>query len=141
MAKKSNNLLLIAGIGVAGYFLWKKSAAPAPAVTPAGSLLTPTLTTNYSSAPTTGTGSAATPLPSVANDARVPVIQQWINTLDTANQAQANKALPLMSQDEIAGLYDVVHNDFYGNGITTPAQRDFWNAWRVKYHVLDGTYA
>ena len=141
MSKKNNNLLLIAGVGVAGYFLWKKSAAPAAAAAPAGSLLTPTLTGSFSSAPNTGTGSAATPLPSVANDPRLTDIRQWISSLSAGNQAQANKILPLMSQDEIAGLYDVVHNDFYGNGITTPAQRDFWNAWRVKYHVLDGTYA
>jgi hypothetical protein len=106
-----------------------------------GSNLTPTLTGNYSTAPTLGTGSATTPAPATANDARVTEILQWVNTLSPANATAARSALSVMSQDEIAGLYDIVHNDFYGNGITTDAQRTFWNAWRVKYHVLDGTYA
>lgn len=148
MAKKSNNnLLLIAGIGVVAYYLWQKSSTPVPVAALPGSGLTPALNTTpmvtavQSTPPTVGTGSAATPTPSLANDARIPQIQQWIATLDPANAAQATRALPLMTQDEIAGLYDVVHNDFYGNGITTDAQRTFWNAWRVKYHVLDGTYA
>lgn len=146
MAKKSNNnLLIIAGVAAVGYYFWQKSSAPAVASLP-GSQLTPLLNTTpmitaVQSAPNIGTGSASTPTPSLANDARVPQIQQWIATLDAANAAQATRALSLMTQDEIAGLYDVVHNDFYGNGITTDAQRTFWNAWRVKYHVLDGTYA
>ncbi len=70
-----------------------------------------------------------------------PDVYTWIGSLDTANQAQAQKALLIMTPEEIAGLEDIVHNDFYGNGITTDAQRTFWNTWRVKYHVLDGTYA
>jgi hypothetical protein len=135
--KSNNNLLLIAGVGVVGWYLWSRSSTPVVAASPG---LTPVLTSTQS-APTVGTGSAATPTPSLANDARIPEIQQWIATLDAANAAQATRALQIMSQDEIAGLYDVVHNDFYGNGITTDAQRTFWNAWRVKYHVLDGTYA
>lgn len=141
MAKKSNNnLLLIAAVAVGGYFLWKKSASPAVAA-PAGSLLTPTLTATTGSAPNYGTGSVATPLPSTANDPRLADIRQWISSLSPSNAGAASTALASMTQDEIAGLYDVVHNDFYGNGITTPAQRTFWNAWRVKYHVLDGTYS
>jgi predicted membrane-bound mannosyltransferase len=139
MAKKSNNnLLLIAAVAVGGYFLWKKSAAPA--VAPATGL-TPTLTGDYSTAPTIGTGSASTPLPSTANDPRLIEINQWVGTLSVGNQNQARAALSQMSQAEIAGLYDIVHNDFYGNGITTPTQRVFWDTWRVKYHVLDGTVA
>jgi hypothetical protein len=140
MAKKNDNLLLIAALAVGGYFLYKKMQ-PAAVVAAPGSNLTPTLTGNYSTAPTVGTGSASTPLASTANDARIPEINQWINTLSPANANQARAALLQMSQAEIAGLYDVVHNDFYGNGITTDAQRTFWNTWRVKYHVLDGTYS
>jgi hypothetical protein len=139
MAKKRDNLLLIAGIGVGAYLLWKKSATQPPAPLPASNL-TPTLTGNYS-APTLGTGSAATPLPSTANDQRVTEIKQWISSLSPGNQAAALSALAVMSQAEIAGLYDIVHNDFYGNGITTSQQRAFWDAWRTKYHVADGTYA
>jgi hypothetical protein len=135
MAKKNNNtLLLVAAVGVAGYFFWKRSGATAAPTAAPGSGLTPTLTGNQS-APTYGTGSAQTPTPSVANDARLTDINQWISTLSATTAAAARNALAVMSQDEIAGLYDIVHNDFYGNGITSPAQRTFWDAWRVKYSV------
>lgn len=135
--KSNNNLLLIAAIAAGGYYLYTRgmfgqSVAAAPNI--------PT-TLSTGSLPNIGTGSASTPLPSTANDARLPVINQWINTLDPANANQARNALSVMTQAEIASLYDIVQNDFYGNGITTDAQRTFWNAWRVKYHVNDGTYA
>jgi hypothetical protein len=139
--KKSDNLLLIAGIGVGGYLLYKYVVAPPVATAAPVPNLTPTLTGNYSAAPTLGTGSAQTPMPSTANDPRLIEINQWISTLSAGNASAARAALTQMSQAEIAGLYDIVHNDFYGNGITTDAQRSFWNAWRVKYHVADGTYA
>jgi hypothetical protein len=132
MSKKSNNnLLLILGVAGVGYYLWSKNQATAP---PSQTAVTSTSAPNY------GTGSAQTPTPSVVNDPRLTEINQWINTISVANANQARLALTQMSQDEVAGLYDIVHNDFYGNGITTPAQRTFWDTWRVKYHVLDGTY-
>ena len=137
--KKSNSttLLLVAGVAAVGYYLYTKSAVQ-PAVLQSNGLPT-TLSTG--SLPNTGTGSAATPLASTANDPRLLVINQWINTLSPGNATAARNALMIMSQSEIASLYDIVQNDFYGNGITTDAQRSFWNAWRVKYHVDDGTYA
>ena len=133
MAKKSGNnkLLLIAAIGGVAYWLYTRQA-PAAAV--------PAQTASNGTAPNYGTGSAQTPAPVTAVDPRLTDIRQWINTLSHANAGAAVNALAVMSQAEIASLYDIVHNDFYGNGITTPAQRDFWNAWRVKYHVNDGTY-
>jgi hypothetical protein len=140
MSKKKNNtttLLLVAGVAAVGYYLYTKSAAGSSGVVAPG--LPTTLSTG--SLPNTGTGSLATPLPSTANDPRLVVINEWVNTLDAANANAARNALAIMSQDEIASLYDIVQNDFYGNGITTDAQRAFWNTWRVKYHVNDGTYA
>jgi hypothetical protein len=138
MSKKSSNtnLLLIAALAAGGYYLYTRSAVTATPVVPN----IPT-TLSAGSLPNTGTGSAMTPLASTANDPRLTVINQWVATLDPANANQARNALAVMTQDEIAGLYDIVQNDFYGNGITTDTQRAFWNAWRVKYHVLDGTYA
>lgn len=136
MSKKNDStLLILAAAGVAGYFLWKNSQGAA--VVPASQ----TAVNSAGSAPNYGTGSAQTPVPSTANDPRLTEINQWINTLSLANANQARQALTMMSQAEIAGLYDIVHNDFYGNGITTPQQRTFWDTWRVKYHVLDGTYS
>jgi hypothetical protein len=133
MAKKSGNnkLLLIAAVGAAAYYLYTRHpAAAAP----------PVVQTSGGTAPNYGTGSNQTPAPVTVADPRLTEINQWVSTLSTANAAAARNALTVMSQGEIASLYDIVHNDFYGNGITTATQRDFWNVWRTKYHVNDGTY-
>jgi hypothetical protein len=136
MAKKSNNLLLIGGIGVVAYLLWKKSTAAPPVAALPGAAI-PTTLNNYTTAPAINTATAG-PVSAPANN--VPAdIYQWIATISPGNQVQAKNALLLMSPAEIASLEDIVHNDFYGNGITTSAQRLFWDTWRVKYHVLDGT--
>lgn len=153
MAKK-NNTLLIVGIAAVGFYLWKRSAAaPVPVALP-GSGLNPTLPTSpMVSAPAPApapTGFLSQTLQTLQQSAQttasgtvIPAdIHTWVNSISSAaNQAQANKALAIMPQSEIDSLEDIVHNDFYGNGITTPAQRAFWDMWRTKYHVLDGTYA
>lgn len=156
MAKKKTNYLLIAGIAAVGFYLWKRSVAQPAGSTPLpGSAINPTMPTvaPLVSAPVSQpatTGFLATvaqvfapaPAPVTASGTTVPGdVRTWVESLDAANQAQANKALLIMPQSEIDSLEDIVHNDFYGNGITTPAQRTFWDMWRVKYHVLDGTYA
>jgi hypothetical protein len=133
MAKKNNNTLLIVAVAAAGFYLWKRSSAAA--------VVAPVATGTMSTSPVTlGTGSAATPAPAVASDPRLTEIRQWIASLSAGNQSAANAALLVMTQSEIDKLYDIVHNDFYGNGITTILQAAFWNGWRQKYHVLDGTY-
>jgi hypothetical protein len=147
MSKKSSNnkLLLIAGVAAVGYYMYSKgyfnSLTGTPAVAP---VINPVLPQG---APQTsgiqiGVQTAQQPIlaPVPSNDPRVQTITQWMNTLTGGNKTAAFAALTVMTQDEIAGLYDIVANDFYGNGITTAAQTAFWNAWRVKYHVNDGTY-
>lgn len=137
MAKKTN-YLLIGAVAAVGYILWKRSAA-APAAAATAPNIPPTLTA------TTGSGYTAPAQLTTAGPVSQPTnavpadIYQWIATIPPNNQVQAKNALLLMSAQEIAGLEDIVHNDFYGNGITTSAQRLFWDTWRVKYHVLDGT--
>lgn len=147
MAKKNNTLLLVGGVAVVGFLLWKRSAAaqlPAPVPTGAPGL-NPTLnsalvTPTQAMTATTANQVQPSQVVTVAAGNQVPPdILQWVGTLSPANQVQAKNALQVMTSQEIAGLEDIVHNDFYGNGITTPAQRTFWDAWRVKYHVLDGT--
>ena len=71
---------------------------------------------------------------------QLQTVKNWFDTLDSANKAQAYAQLPNMTADDIAGLYDIIVNDWEGTGVATDAQRAFWNAWRVKYHVQDGTY-
>jgi hypothetical protein len=151
MAKK-NNTVLILGIAAVGFYLWKRNQAQGqPVALMPGSGLNPTLPTSPVSSPSfIQPVTQAAPVSQVQNVQPSPVssgvtipadVYTWIGTLDLANQGQANKALTLMSQSEVNSLEDIVHNDFYGNGITTTAQRQFWDAWRVKYHVLDGTYS
>jgi hypothetical protein len=146
MAKKSNNkTLLILGVAAVGYYLYSKGSlnslfgsAPAPAINPVlpqGAPQTPP-------GPQVGVSNAQQPIlaPVPINSPQIATITQWMNTLTGGNRTAALAALQVMTQDEITGLYDIVANDFYGNGITTPTQTAFWNAWRVKYHVNDGTY-
>jgi hypothetical protein len=144
MSKKSSSttkLLLVAGVAGVAYYLYKSGALNN--ILPAGAPSAPAAVNPLAITSTQQavTNSAATSLPPVtSNDPRVTTIMQWMNTLTGGNKTAALNALPQMSQSEIAGLYDIVANDFYGNGITTGPQTTFWNAWRVKYHVLDGTY-
>ena len=140
MAKKSNNkLLIVAGLAAIGYYLYSKGMLqgilPGTAATTPG-LNTIPLANNTSVGVQQAVTNAQQPLQPTVNsaDSRVAVIMQWVNTLTGTKYAAAMAALPVMTQDEIAGLYDIVANDFYGNGITTPAQTTFWNAWRVKYN-------
>lgn len=148
MSKKSSNnkLLLIAGVAAVGYYLYKKGSFdnifPATGSVTQGLNPIP-MATNTAAGVQVGVSNAQQPIlpPVPSNDPRIQTITQWMNTLTGGNRTAALAALQVMTQDEVAGLYDIVANDFYGNGITTPAQTQFWNAWRVKYHVDDGTYA
>ena len=156
MAKKTN-YILIAGIAAVAYFLYRKSTSQAqPVAMLPGAGLNPTLPTTNLLQPQPVVVQAPAPAPVSVQSAQAQVVSipaptsgtsipadiyTWVGSLDAANQAQANKALAIMPQSEIDSLEDIVHNDFYGNGITTTAQRTFWNMWRVKYHVLDNTYA
>jgi len=74
--------------------------------------------------------------------AQLAIVRQWFDSLDAANKNQAYAQLPNMTSTDIAGLVDLIDNA-WGSGIdkTTDSERAFWNAWRLKYHILDGTYA
>jgi hypothetical protein len=144
--KSDNKLLILAGLAAVGYYMYTKGyfgSAATPAVS-TGLNVIPTAvntsavpgavsqTTLPQQAVTNSDQPAMTPVTSA--DSRITEIMQWVNTLTGTEYTAAVAAIPLMTQDEIAGLYDIVKNDFYGNGITTAAQRTFWNAWRTKYN-------
>jgi hypothetical protein len=143
---KNNTLLYVGILGAVGYYLYSKGyfatvlppAVPTgPTVLPQGNNETyvnpvppPTVQPGVSTSQQPGSQTPYNPMA----DSRMTEILLWVNTLTGSKLAAAKAALPLMSPDEVAGLYDIVFNDFYGNGVTTAAQAAFWNTWRAKYN-------
>lgn len=68
------------------------------------------------------------------------IITNWMNGLGSANKLQALSIEPSMTLTEKAALADIIANVWTSKRAQTAADTTFWNAWRVKYHVLDGTY-
>lgn len=139
MAK--DNLLLIGALALGGYLLYKKSLntaipggiLPAPVIPPGSNgVITPGL---LSAAPA-DTMTAATGVSNPGDN----VILNWFQSLSPANAQQALSQWPNMTTADKAGLYDLIANDWQGGQGNTPARIAFWNSWRVKYHVNDGTY-
>jgi hypothetical protein len=69
------------------------------------------------------------------------VILPWMNNLGVANKQQALKIYPSMTTNEKAALADIILNVWGGKRPQTSDDTLFWNNWRTKYHVLDGTYS
>jgi len=68
------------------------------------------------------------------------IILPWMNSLGVNNKQQALAMYPQMTQTEKATLADIITNVWGGKRPQTSADTQFWNTWRVKYHILDGTY-
>jgi hypothetical protein len=134
MGKKNDNTLLLFGLAAAaavGYYFYSKQT-PGAAATPA------TLTT------TTGTPAGFTTAPTPAANANsATVVQGWFSSgaLDAANMQQAYAQFGNMTADEVNQLADIIVNVWGTGSKPSAAQTDFWNAWRSKYHIDDGTYA
>jgi hypothetical protein len=132
MAKKKNDWLLPVGIlGAIGlYFYFKQQpVAAAPAIIPSGAIpMSTTVNSTDTSAPAPSVSSTDT------------VVQTWMNTLPPNNRAQALSQFPNMTAAEKNELADIITNA-WGKGVPpTSNQINFWNTWRVTYHVDDGTY-
>jgi hypothetical protein len=131
---KNQTLILLGGGALLAYYFWKKSQAAQSAG--AAAVITPGAgapIVNITPVPQSNTG--------VAGQLTVPqVVTDWVGTMDVANRNQFYAQLKVMTQADINGLQDIIVNDWEGTGIATPAQRAFWDTWRVKYHILDGTY-
>jgi hypothetical protein len=129
MAKKKNNtLLIVAAVAVGGYLLWKHSQTQVAA----------TMNNNTVAATSplaTTLGFSPVVVSAETDDPRYVEINKWVSTLSIGQGNAVSSALKIMSSAEIDGLNDIVLNDFYGNGITTAAQRAFWDTWRVKYNI------
>jgi|SRR5882672_8809686 len=159
MAKKKDNLvqwglILAAGFGV--YYLYKKNQAATTTITttttpvavlpitPTASVIDPGMTAPItltiapeSLAPLTTT----VPTANATHSANQQTVIDFFTTdLDEANLNQFHNSMNQFTADEWAGLYDLLVNDWEGGGGNTPARKQFWDTWRVKYHILDGTY-
>lgn len=127
-------ILGLAALAAAGYYFYtKQNGSAVPAAAAPGALTT-----------TTGTpaGFVTAPTPA-ANINSATVVQGWFNSgaLDPANKQQAFAQFGNMTADEVNELADIIVNVWGTGSKPSAAQTDFWNQWRVKYHIDDGTYA
>jgi hypothetical protein len=135
--------LILGAAAVAAYFLLNKSSAAA-VIPPTGTvpgLLNPSdasptnvqLATIATFTPPAGNLSAS---PTVVNVGIDPVQQgivaAWAN--GTGSQGAINLANSQIPS-EIAGMYDIITNDWSKTGIATPAQTAFWNSVVAKYGI------
>lgn len=131
--------VLIGGLIVVGVliYLWwknKQSASTAATASQTGTG-TPAVTTTVN--PVTGqttasyTSAGGNPVPTAITD--------YFKTLPPNNQAQAFKMLPQMTDSDIAQLSDIIMNVWGKGASPNAAQTGFWNAWRKKYGILNGT--
>lgn len=95
----------------------------------------------------TGSATDATPAPQPGANAAInstqydAIILPWINSLGVNNKQQALTMYPQMTANEKAALADIIANVWTGHRPQTSDDTAFWNQWRVKYHILDGTYS
>jgi hypothetical protein len=128
---KDNTILylgLAAAAAAAYYFYNRQSTAPAAAA----------LTTTNGTP--SGFTTATTP---AANANSATIVQGWFNSgaLDPANKQQAFAQFGNMTADEVNELADIIVNVWGTGSSPSAAQTAFWDEWRVKYHIDDGTYA
>lgn len=70
-----------------------------------------------------------------ATMAQEQTIFAWVNTMDAADQAQFYAQWNIMTASDVAGLMDLIVNEWQGGQPVTPARTAFWNAWRTKYKI------
>lgn len=140
MAKKKNDWILpvALGLGAVGLYMYFKKAQPAladPGIIAPGAL--PGSTTLDTTAPASGSTVTSSGSLSHVND---PSVIKWAAaSMSPMNYAQFQKTEGTFTNDDWDGLYLLVSGDpTYGFG--TSGGATFWNAWRVKYHINDGTY-
>lgn len=128
---KTKNILAIVIVAILLYVIYKWYLTRA-------AVQSPGITTDSTTNPVTG--QTTTAYTAANGTVAVPVaVTDWLKTLPPNNQAQAFKMLPTMTANDIAGLQDLILNLWAAGKQPTAAQTAFWNAWRTKYHINDGT--
>ena len=163
MKKETVIILVIAALALVWYFFFYKKNQTAVIQTPVGTLAAPvtqagvlnslpstnatatspsqTLTAVdvVSTRPSTGVNPVG--LTTIDPSQYDAIILPWMNSFGSANKAQALKMYPSMTDAEKAMLADFIVNLWPGKRAQTADDTAGWNAWRVKYHILDGTYS
>lgn len=71
--------------------------------------------------------------------ADMQTILNWVGSLSQARQNQFYATAPLYTADEWKGLRNLVVIAWAQGQGQKASDVDFWNYWRVKYHIADGT--
>lgn len=139
-------LLAVAGLGAYLWYKNKNQAAATAALTASPGAATPVAPVTPGAQQTAVDLQAAGAVQSgavVTNDLCKNRVTTWFNTLSAGNKAQAFAMLPQMTEDELTALC-LIFDEWAAGHVAPPALAqkyiDFWNSWRVKYHILDGTY-
>lgn len=96
------------------------------------------VTANVGARPSTGINPVG--ITTVDSSQFDPVILPWMNSFPPNNKAQALLMYPQMTPDEKSMLVDFITNLWPGKRAQTATDTTNWNNWRVKYHIMDGTY-
>lgn len=149
---KTSEILLLGGIGIAVWYLgfYKPSQlTQMQPSAPGGSLPQPLLNSATNGLQLQSSASlnpVAIPSPGAnmttanstnpnATIAQQTTIFNWANTLNAADQAQFYASWPNMTASDVAGLMDLIVNEWQGGQPVTPARTAFWNSWRLTYKI------
>lgn len=142
---KTNKLLVVGALGVGAYLLYKKfgtnqGAVLQPVNSPGNMSTIPNSTYNAVNAAAALPGQYGTdqPVNSNATAAQQTALFNWANSsLKPGDLAQFMKMYPSFTAADIAGFMDL----FSTNWAPSPAHTTFWNNWRAKYDIDNGTYS
>lgn len=140
---KNSEILLLGGVGLAVWYFGfgpgrgvTSPSVPAPA--PAGNplpLIGPSQL-NANSIPVPGVNQMTqTGQNPNATLAQQQTIFSWANTMSAADQAQFYASWHVMTASDVAGLMDLIVNEWQGGQPVTPARTAFWDNWRQTYRI------
>lgn len=163
MKKEYVIILVIAALALIWYFFIRnKNQTPAAAAIPGTAVAEPSPVLAVVNAPPAQLATATAPSQTMTTPAVVAqpstgvqpvymtvidpsqfdaIILPWMNSLGVANKQQALKMYPTMTDMEKSALADIILNVWGGKRPQTSDDTLFWNTWRTKYHILDGTYS
>ena len=144
---KTEKLLLLGGLGVAAYFIYTKYINPVATLQPSAvpNNLTPipmTVTNQIQAAASIpGQYGSDTPVNPNATLAQQTTLFNWATqswgTTQAGDLAQFMKMFPVFTAADINGLMDLINTGFSPSA----AHTSFWNNWRARYDIDNGTYS
>lgn len=168
MKKEYVIILVVAALALVWYFFFRNKPATTttttmqtPGATVAAPVTQPAVINSPPSTTATATGASQTLTQPVTADVTArpstginpvgvtavdssqydPVILPWINSFGAANKQHALDMYPQFTAAEKSMLVDFITNLWPGKRAQTATDTTNWNNWRMKYHILDGTYS